>query len=109
LLPAPADLGLGHEPQLLERGRQHAEVTVRERRQERHHDGGRETDVLREPADDLLVRELLRDDRLADLRLGQAVEALALLQREAREADRAVALGRLLLLPAEDLEERRAL
>src|SRR5262249_39719813 len=101
LLPAPADLGLGHEPHLLERGREDAEVAVRERRQARDHDGRRKADVLRKATDDVLVRELLRDDRLADLDLGETVETLTLLQLEARETDSPVAAPRLLLLPAE--------
>src|SRR5262249_869223 len=61
-----------------------------------------------EAAHDVLVRELLHLDPLADLGLAQTVEALAALQAQAVESDATVSRRALLLLPAEDLEESLA-
>src|SRR5262249_2482053 len=105
LLPAVADLRHDEQTELLERRRELTEVPITERRKQSHHDPRRQADVGRETTDNLLVARPVRHDRLADLRLRQTVEALALLELETVEADRAPTVALLRLLPAEDREE----
>src|SRR6218665_166224 len=103
--PPRAAVRVRHQPQLLERGRHHQQVLVGQGRQERREDGRRQAHVRGQPPHDLLEGQTLVLDALADLRLAQSIEALALDELEPHESHRAVARGRLLLLPAEHLEE----
>jgi hypothetical protein len=105
-LPTRLDRLVLEQTQALQRRRELTQVTVAERGEAHRHDRGRQPQVRGESPHHVLVVQLLRHDPLADLLLGEAVEALAPLQRQLAHAHRTVALVALLLPPAEHLEEQ---